>query len=225
MADLKIFDKNGKESGKHTLAGPIAEVEVGAGVVHRVLVAEQANARQGTHSAKTRSETRGGGRKPYKQKKTGNARQGTIRAPHYAHGGMALAIKPRDYTKKVNKKERRLALIAAFSAKANAGDVVLTKEIKFTEPKTKEATGLLKSLGLDKVKRVLVVVAEHDDLVVRSFRNIPNVEVRVAPNREGKGEAFSTRDVLVAHKILMTSEAMALTEKSWLLAGAEEASK
>src|SRR5690606_29429665 len=115
MAELEIKDSKGKVVGKHKLADPIAKVEVGTPVLHCAVIAEQANSRQGTQSTRTRSEARGGGRKPYKQKKTGNARQGMIRAPHYAHGGVALGPKPRDYTKKVNKKERRLAIIGAFS--------------------------------------------------------------------------------------------------------------
>lgn len=216
MADLEIFDNKGKSVGKHKLAEPIASLEVAGSVVHRTVVAEQANARQGTQSAKTRSEARGGGRKPYKQKKTGNARQGTIRAPHYAHGGMALAVKPRDYTKKVNKKERRLATIAAFSAKANAGDIVVTKDWAPAAPKTKDAQTLINALGLTATKRILFVIAENNDAVVKSFRNIPGVEVRTAPSRDGKAAAFSTRDLLVAHKIVLTESAMKKTEEAWL---------
>ncbi|MDI9638892.1 50S ribosomal protein L4 [Kamptonema cortianum] len=216
MAEFEILDSKGKSVGKHKLNDAIASVEVGHAVIHRAVVAEQANSRQGTHSARTRSEARGGGRKPYKQKKTGNARQGTIRAPHYAHGGMAFAIKPRDYSKKVNKKERRLAIIAAFSAKVNAGDVVLTKDIQFKAPKTKEAQAILKALGVAEAKRVLLVLPEHNDVVLKSFRNIPNVEVRTAPTREGTGEPFSTRDLLLAHKIVVTEGAMKKTEEAWL---------
>lgn len=216
MAELEIIDLKGKSTGKHKLAEALANLEVNGNVMHRAVIAENANSRQGTHSAKTRSETRGGGRKPYKQKKTGNARQGTIRAPHYAHGGMAFAIKPRDYSKKVNKKERRLAIMAAFSAKANAGDIVITKEITFKAPKTKDAQAMLAGLGLSDVKRVLIVVPEHDEAVVKSFRNIPNVEVRTAPSRDGKAASFSTRDLLVAHKIVLTADAMKRTEECWL---------
>jgi large subunit ribosomal protein L4 len=216
MAELEIFDNKGKSVGKHKLAEPLAELTVNGMVLHRTVVAEEANSRQGTQSAKTRSETRGGGRKPYKQKKTGNARQGTIRAPHYAHGGMALAIKPRDYSKKVNRKERRLAIMAAFGAKANAGDIVVAKDFKFAAPKTKDAQALLAVLGLGDVKRIMIVVAEHDENVVKSFRNIPNVEVRTAPSRDGTAASFSTRDLLVAHKIVVTESAMKKTEEVWL---------
>lgn len=215
MAELEIKDSKGKSVGKHKLAEPIAAVEVGSAVMHRAVVAEQANSRQGTHSTKTRSEARGGGRKPYKQKKTGNARQGTIRAPHYAHGGVALGPKPRDYTKGLNKKERRLAIIGAFSTKANAGDVVVTKEIAFKDIRTKNAAELLKGLELDTVKRVLIILPEYDETVLKSFRNIPNVEVRTAPSRDGKAAAFSTRDLLVAHKILVTEDAIKKIEEVW----------
>src|SRR6195256_5905895 len=111
MADIEVKSKDGKKVGTHKLSEGISSAEPPATVTHRTFVAEEANRRQGTQEAKTRSEVRGGGRKPYKQKKTGNARQGTIRAPHYAHGGMAFAVKPRDYTKGLNKKERIQAIL------------------------------------------------------------------------------------------------------------------
>lgn len=190
----------------------LQDLPVSGNLLHRVVVAEEANARQGTQSAKTRSETRGGGRKPYKQKKTGNARQGTIRAPHYAHGGMALAVKPRDYTKKVNKKERRLAMATALADKAQNGGIVVCDKIAFAAPKTKEAAALLAKNGLGDTKRVLVVTADHDDAAVKSFRNLPNVVVRTVPNDEGKGQAFSTRDLVVAHKLLVDKAALAMIE-------------
>lgn len=215
MAEIEIKNAQGKVVGKHKVAEPIVALGAIENVLHRVIVAEQANARQGTHSAKTRSEAQGGGRKPYRQKKTGNARQGTIRAPHYAHGGMAFAIKPRDYSRKVNKKERRLATVSAFSVRLSDGDVQLADKIVFGEPKTKDAAQLLKAHGLDGVKRVLIVLAEDDATVVKSFRNMRNVEVRTAPTKEGRGSAFSTRDVLVAHKILMSRAALEKTEEAW----------
>ncbi|MCB0826880.1 MAG: 50S ribosomal protein L4 [Fimbriimonadaceae bacterium] len=216
MADIEIKDSKGKASGKHSLAAPLADLTVDSAVLHRAVVSEEANKRQGTHSAKTRSEARGGGRKPYKQKKTGNARQGTIRAPHYAHGGMALAIKPRDYSKKMNKKERRLATIAAFAERVRSGDIQLVKDLTLKAPKTKDAVAILNSLGLGETKRVLVVTAEHDMNLVKSLRNVPGVVVRTAPSRDGKAESFSTRDLLVAHKIVMTADAMKKTEDAFL---------
>ncbi|MGE0002197.1 MAG: 50S ribosomal protein L4 [Fimbriimonadaceae bacterium] len=185
----------------------LAALAVDSNLLHRVVVAEEANARQGTHSARTRSEARGGGRKPYKQKKTGNARQGTIRAPHYAHGGMAFAIKPRDYSKKVNKKERRLAMAQALAEKVQGDHIVVCDKIAFKEPKTAVAVKLLAANGLGDARRVLVVISEHDPAVLKSFRNLSNVVVRTVPSDEGKGEGFSTRDLIVAHKILMDKAA------------------
>ncbi|MBS1715259.1 MAG: 50S ribosomal protein L4 [Armatimonadetes bacterium] len=190
-------------------------LNVSPNLLHRVVVAEEANARQGTQSAKTRSEVRGGGKKPYKQKKTGNARQGTIRAPHYAHGGMALAVKPRDYTKKVNRKERRLALLGALADKASSGDLVVVDKIAFASPKTKDAAALIAKSGLAGAKRILVVLADHDEATIKSFQNIEGVEVRTAPRKDGRGAAFSTRDLLVAHKVLMAKDALATVEATY----------
>ncbi|RYG48274.1 50S ribosomal protein L4, partial [bacterium] len=123
MADITIKGKDGSSVGTLAVSERLATVRVSLTSLHRAVVAEEANKRQGTQKTKTRSEVRGGGRKPYKQKKTGNARQGSIRSPHYAHGGMALAITPRDYSKKQNKQERRNAILAAFSAHLEAGNV------------------------------------------------------------------------------------------------------
>lgn len=223
MAKISIIGSNGKSVGSHEVNEAIASAAVPAHLLHRAVTTEEANGRQGTHSAKTRSEVRGGGRKPYKQKKTGNARQGSTRSPHWAHGSMALAIKPRDYTKGLNKKERRLAIIGAFNAKIEAESIILVEEITFAAPRTKDAVAVLKAAGVSDVKRVLVVLEKHDPIVLKSFANIPNVVVRTAPNREGVGEPFSARDLVVAHKIVMSKGAMAQTEKAWLKA--EEAGK
>ncbi|MFO0046623.1 MAG: 50S ribosomal protein L4, partial [Armatimonadota bacterium] len=131
MASIEVKDKSGIKVGKHDLSATLTTISASHTTIHRSVVAEEANKRQGTQSAKTRSETRGGGRKPYKQKKTGNARQGTIRAPHYAHGGMALAVKPRDYSKKINIRERRAAILSAFAMHVEADNVTVVDSIKF----------------------------------------------------------------------------------------------
>lgn len=223
MADITILKANGGSAGSHSVNPAIEAASVPSHLMHRAVVTEEANKRQGTQSARTRSEAKGGGRKPYKQKKTGNARQGTTRAPQFAHGGMALAVKPRDYTKGLNRKERRLAIIGAFNGKVASGSIILVDEISFAVPRTKDAAALIKTLGLEGVKRVLVVLEKHDPIALKSFRNLPNVEVRTAPNREGVGEPFSTRDLMVAHKVVMSKAAMEQTERAWLKA--EEASK
>jgi large subunit ribosomal protein L4 len=216
MAEIKIYAKDGKESGKHKLSDKLTALAASHTAVHRSVVAEEANKRQGTQNAKTRSEVRGGGKKPYKQKKTGNARQGTIRAPHYAHGGMALAVKPRGYDKKVNIKERRAAILTAFAAQLEAGNVSVVDQIAFEAPKTKDASALLKAIGVHESRRVLVVLPAYDEVTYKSFRNLPNVVVRTAPGSgDAKTAAFSTRDVLIAHKIVMAKDALTKMEEVW----------
>ncbi|MBL8047330.1 MAG: 50S ribosomal protein L4 [Chthonomonas sp.] len=217
MATIEIKDAKGKVVGKHDVSKTVGEVAPLMSVLHRAVVTEQNNSRQGTQSARTRSETRGGGRKPYKQKKTGNARQGTIRAPHYAHGGMAFAVKPRDYSQKLNKKERRLALMGAMNAQVTAGNVVIAETIAFAAPKTKDAIAFLQAMGVADAKRVLIILPEVDGNTHKSFRNLQNVVVRTAPAADGsvKTATFSTRDVLVAHKIVVAKDAMAKIEEVW----------
>lgn len=218
MASIEVKNREGKSVGTHNLSESITGVTASAVTVHRTVVAEEANARQGTQKTKTRSETRGGGRKPYKQKKTGRARQGTIRAPHYAHGGMALALEPRDYEKKVNRKERRAAILTALAAKADAGDLIIADSIVFTEPKTREALAMLTALGVADTRRVLVVLTQHDPMTYKCFRNLPNVTVRTAPGRAGdeaKSAAFSTRDLMVAHKVVIAQDALKKIEEVW----------
>lgn len=217
MADITIKGKDGKQVGTQAISEKLSTVRVSLTTLHRAVVAEEANSRQGTQKARTRSEARGGGRKPYKQKKTGNARQGTIRAPHYAHGGVAFAPVPRDYSKKQNKKERRGAILAALSAHLEAGNVEVIDAITFASPKTKDATALLAALGLAGQKRVLIIVAAYDEVVYKSFRNLPFVEVRTAPSTEAdaKTQAFSTRDLLIARKIIISQDALAKIEEVW----------
>jgi len=221
MSELQVHGKDGAKVGSHKLSKAIADAKVVASTAHRAVVAEEANKRQGTQSAKTRSEVRGGGRKPYKQKKTGNARQGTVSAPHYTHGGMALAIKPRDYDKKVNKKERRAALLGAISAHITAGNVTVVDSITFGEPKTKDAVAMLAALGLGNQRRVLIVLPVYDQVVYKCFRNLPNVTVRTAPSSSAGGAeaaktaVFSTRDLMVAQKIVIAQDALAKIEEVW----------
>jgi len=221
MADIQIQGKDGKALGNHTISKAIADAKVNQVTAHRAVVAEEANSRQGTQSAKTRSEVRGGGRKPYKQKKTGNARQGTVSAPHYRHGGMAMAVKPRDYEKKINKKERRAALLGALAAHIEAGNVSLIDSLVFAEPKTKDAVALLSALGLANQRRVLIILPQYDQVTLKCFRNLPNVTVRTAPaSTAGGTEAvktvvFSTRDLLVAQKIVVAKDALTKIEEVW----------
>lgn len=223
MADIEIKSKDGKSVGKHTFGEKISKLRQASHTsLHRTVLAEEANSRQGTQSAQTRSEVSGGGRKPYRQKKTGNARQGSTRAPHYAHGSMALAVKPRDYSKKVNKKERRASILTALFERVNAGDVTVVDSIAFAEPKTKAAADVLKNLGIADAKRVLVILPAYDAATFKSFRNIENVTVKTAPIRStAKGEeapktdVFSARDLLVAHKVVIAKDALVKVEEAW----------
>ncbi len=218
MAELEVTNAAGKKAGKVKISDAIIDAPVKSTSIHRTVVAEEANKRQGTQSAKTRSEVRGGGRKPYKQKKTGNARQGTTRAPHYAHGGVAMAVKPRDYDKKVNRRERRASILASFSAHIEAGNVHVIDAIAFTEPKTKSAVDLLKTVGMADQRRLLVVLPAYDAITYRCFRNLPNVTVRTAPSggtTDAKTAVFSTRDLLIAHKIVIAKDALAKIEEVW----------
>lgn len=218
MAKLDVKNAQGKKVGQVELADDFVAAQPSPHVLHRAVVAEMANSRQGTQSAKTRAEVRGGGKKPYKQKKTGNARQGTIRAPQYAHGGMALAVKPRDYDKKVNRKERRAAILGAIASKVEGGQLVVADSIAFSEPKTKLAAAMLKALELDSAKRVLVILAQADETTHKCFRNLPNVTVRTAPAQgaDAKSAVFSARDVLVAHQVLIAKDALSKIEEVWI---------
>jgi large subunit ribosomal protein L4 len=208
MATLEIKDRKGKKVGSHEVSKALSAANPAEAVVHRTVVAEMANSRQGTQSAKTRGEAHGGGAKPYKQKKTGHARQGTRRAPHFAHGD-----------KKVNRKERRAAILGALNLKIGEGSVVVADAISFTEPRTKPAAEMLKALDLSQVRRLLVVLPAHDETTLKCFRNMPNVTVKTAPakkdEKDSKTEVFSARDLLVAHKILIAKDALAKVEEVW----------
>lgn len=219
MASIEVKSKDGKKVGSYDLSETLSGATASAVSLHRTIVAEEANARQGTQKAKTRSEARGGGRKPYKQKKTGRARQGSIRSPQYAHGGMALAVAPRDYEKKVNRKERRASILAAFASKMEAGDMIVADAIVFAEPKTRDAAAMLAALGVADSRRVLVVLPQYDQVTYRSFRNLPNVTVRTAPalpGEESKSVAFSARDLMVAHKVVIAQDALKKIEEVWV---------
>jgi large subunit ribosomal protein L4 len=219
MAKLDVRGKDGKKVGEIELPAAFAGAKIEPATLHRAVVAEEANARQGTSKTKGRSEVRGGGRKPYRQKKTGRARQGSIRAPHYTHGGTAHEITPRSFEKKLNRKERRAAILGALAAKISEGAVVVADKIAFTEPRTKSAKELLAALEVGDAKRLLVVLPEIDEPTRKSFRNLPNVTVRTAPASKDAGEvktaAFSARDVLVAHKIVIAKDALSRIQEVW----------
>ena len=172
MANVSVYNMEGKEVGTMELNDAVFGVEVNEHLVHAVVVAQLANKIQGTQKAKTRSEVSGGGRKPWRQKGTGHARQGSTRAPQWTGGGVVFAPTPRDYTIKLNKKERRLALKSVLTAKVQENKFIVLDELKFDEIKTKNFQAVLNNLNVNKA---MVVLNDNDKNVVMSAKNIPNV--------------------------------------------------
>ena len=200
MSKLEIKNLNGEKVKDIKLNDNVFGIEPNDTVLHDAIVLAMANQRQGTHSTKTRAEVSGGGRKPWRQKGTGNARQGSIRAVQWRKGGIAFGPKPRDYSKKQNRKERRLALKSALSYLVKDNGLVVVDDIKFETNKTKEMVNLLNTFGLTNNK-VLLVVSELDDNVCLASRNLGNVKV-VLP-----GEV-NTYDVLNCDNMVITADAL-----------------
>ena len=173
MANVSVYNMEGAKIGDMEISDAVFGVEVNEHLVHEAVVAQLANKRQGTQSAKTRSEVSGGGRKPWRQKGTGHARQGSIRAPQWTGGGVVFAPKPRDYEIRLNKKEKRAALKSALTSRVNENKIYVIDEIKCEEIKTKTMVALLN--GLD-VKKALIVLKDNDKNVIYSARNIPDVK-------------------------------------------------
>jgi len=196
MATLKMKNAAGKEAGSVELDDAVFGVQPNVPVMHQVVTAQLAARRSGTQSTKTRSEVRGGGAKPFRQKGTGNARQGSIRAPHFSGGGIALGPKPRKYNQRTPKKMVRLALRSALSDRVNEGCVTVVDSWSFAEPSTKEGVKALAALGIE--GRVLIVLGAGDENAAMSFRNIP--EVQLISMHE-----LNAYDVLCNDHILFTS--------------------
>lgn len=175
MASLTVKTASGKDSGKVELADTIFGIQPNVPVMHQVVTAQLAHRRAGTQSTKTRAEVSGGGKKPFRQKGTGGARQGSTRAPHYSGGGIALGPKPRKYTQKTPRKMVRLALHSALSDRNAEGRIIVVDSWGFSEPSTKGAVAALSALGIE--GRVLVVLSNADEAAAKSFRNIPEVQI------------------------------------------------
>ena len=173
MASVKVYDIEGKEVETLELNDSIFGVEINEHLMHLAVVGQLANSRQGTQSAKTRSEVSGGGRKPWRQKGTGHARQGSTRSPQWTGGGVVFAPTPRDYSFKMNKKEKRIALKSALTSRVNEGKLIVVDELKLEAPKTKEFAKVMANL---KANKALVVLSENDANVVKSAKNIPTVK-------------------------------------------------
>ncbi len=175
MATLDLYNMTGKKTGTMDVSDAIFGVEVKKSVLHDVVVNYLANQRQGTQSALTRTEVRGGGIKPWRQKGTGRARQGSIRAPQWTGGGIVFAPKPRDYSYTLNKKVKKAALMMALTSKVNDADIIVVDGLKFDEIKTSQAAKMLKDLGVD--GKALIVTAANDKNTYKSARNIAGVDV------------------------------------------------
>ena len=200
----KVFDMAGKQVGEIELSDAVFGIEPNEAVVHDVVKNHLANCRQGTQSALTRAEVSGGGRKPWRQKGTGHARQGSTRAPQWTHGGIVFAPKPRDYSYVMNKKAKRLALKSVLSAKVAEGELVVVDAIKMDAIKTADFRKFLTAVKAD--GKAVVVIPEKDEIVVKSARNIPGVSTTTAT-------ILSVYDILNAKKLVIDQTALAKIEE------------
>ena len=203
MANVSVYNMEGKEVGTIELNDAVFGVEVNEHLVHMAVVAQLANKRQGTQKAKTRSEVSGGGRKPWRQKGTGHARQGSTRSPQWTGGGMVFAPTPRDYTITLNKKEKRAALKSALTSRVNENKFVVVDELKFDEVKTKNFKAVMNNL---KVSKALVVLADNDQNTVLSARNIPEVKTSLV-------NTINVFDILKYNTVVATKDAVASIEE------------
>ncbi|MCI1964964.1 MAG: 50S ribosomal protein L4 [Oscillospiraceae bacterium] len=204
MPTVAVLDTAGKEVEKMELAEAVFGIEPNKMVMHDVVVNHLANLRQGTQSAKTRSEVSGGGRKPWRQKGTGHARQGSTRAPQWRHGGIVFAPKPRDYSYTLNKKVRRLAMKSALSSKVLDSDMIVLDKLSLEEYKTKTVSAILSAIGSD--KKTLIVLPSVDKKIIASSRNIPGVKTAVV-------NTLNVYDILDADKFIVVKDAVAQIEE------------
>ena len=203
MANVSVLNMEGQVVGTIELSDAVFGVEVNEHLVHLAVVQQLANNRQGTQKAKTRAEVSGGGRKPYRQKGTGHARQGSTRAPQWTHGGVVFAPVPRDYSFKLNKKEKRAALKSALTSRVAANKLVVVDELKLDAIKTKNFAQIMKNLN---VENGLVVVNENNENVMQSAKNIPTIQMAL-PN------TINVYDVMKAGKVVLTQDAVKTIEE------------
>ena len=203
MAKVALYNMEGTKTGDMEVSDAIFAAEVNKSVLHQVVVNYLANQRQGTQSTKTRTEVRGGGIKPWRQKGTGRARQGSIRAPQWTGGGVVFAPVPRDYSFKLNKKEKRAALKSALTSKVQGSSLIVVDELKFDEIKTKNFTNVMNNL---KVEKGLVVIADNDTNVVMSARNVADVDTTLV-------NTINVYDVMKAKTVVLTKDAVAKIEE------------
>ena len=204
MPTISVYDMTGKQTGSMELSADVFGIEPNVAVMHSAVINYLANQRQGTQSTKTRSEVSGGGRKPWRQKGTGHARQGSTRSPQWTHGGIALGPKPRSYRFALPKKVRRLALKSAFSSKVMADEMLVLESLSLEEIKTKTIVNMLNALGAD--RKVLLVLPEKDEKVVLSARNIPGVKTALV-------NTLNVYDILNCDKFIVVKDAVAQLEE------------
>jgi len=204
VANIDVLDMAGNKVGTTELADAIFAIEPNTEVMHQMVVNYLANNRQGTQSALTRAEVRGGGRKPWKQKGTGHARQGSTRAPQWTHGGVVFAPKPRSYRFTVNKKVRRLAMKSAFSAKLSDNQIIVLDSLTMDEYKTKTIAAMLKAIGSE--RKALIVLPEVNAKVIGSARNIPGVKTALV-------NTLNVYDIMNADKLVIIKDAISKIEE------------
>ena len=204
MAKLALYNMEGQKTGSMDASDAIFAVEVNESVLHTVVVNHLANKRQGTQSTKTRTEVRGGGKKPWRQKGTGRARQGSTRAPQWTHGGIVFAPKPRSYRFTVNKKVRKLAMKSAFSSMAMDNNIIVVDSIAMNEYKTKTIAAMLKAIEAD--KKALIVLPEVDSKIIKSANNIPGVKT-------AQVNTLNVYDILNADKLVIVKDAVSKIEE------------
>lgn len=207
MPKVEVLNIKGENVGEIELNETLFAAEIAETAVYDTVKNQLANKRQGTQSTKTRAEVRGGGRKPFRQKGTGRARQGSIRAPHYTGGGIVFAPKPRDYSYKIPKKMRRKALYSVLTSKVNDNELIVLDELKLDSYKTKEANEILTNINAN--KKAYVVIAENDDKVYRSFRNIEGCNVE-------KANLINVYDLLRHDKLVITKDAINKLEEVFI---------
>ena len=203
MAKVSVLNIEGTQVGEIELADGIFAVEVNENLMHKAVVAHLAAKRQGTQSAKTRSEVSGGGKKPYRQKGTGHARQGSTRAPQFTGGGIVFAPKPRDYEIKINKKEKRIALKSALTTKVNESKLIVLDAFNLDEIKTKKFVAVMKNIGAEKA---LVVLADKNENVVKSAANVPTVKTAYI-------NTINVYDILKYESLVLTQDAVKAIEE------------
>lgn len=203
MATVSVYNMKGEEVGTVELSDAVFGAKINEHLVHMAVVQQLANNRQGTQKAKTRSEVRGGGRKPWRQKGTGHARQGSIRAPQWKGGGVVFAPTPRDYSFKMNKKEKRAALKSALTSRVQEEKFIVLDELKFDQIKTKKFVEVMKNL---KVNKALVVLAESDYTVTKSAANVPDVKMALT-------NTINVYDILKYNTVVITKAALEIVEE------------